>query len=93
MKESSEASEDSGDGDEEEEEEEPKPEVKVQTTPYDPRFVTTNQARHCYTRYQEYHRCAKENGDDAPECTFFQKAYRALCPGDWIERYVLGSWI
>lgn len=77
---------DGGDGEEEEEEEE-KPEVKVQTAPMDVRFVTTNQARHCYTRYQEYHKCAKEKGDDNPDCTFFQKAYRSICPGDWVDRY------
>lgn len=71
---------------EEEEEEEKKPEIKIQTAPLDIRFVTTNQARHCYTRYQEYHKCAKEKGDDAEECSFFQRAYRAICPGDWIDK-------
>ena len=78
-----------GDEEEEGEDEEPVPEVKVQTTPHDPRFVTTNQARHCYTRYQEYHKCAKEKGEDASECSFFQKAYRSICPGDWVERHVV----
>ena len=41
---------------EEEEEEEPEIEVKLETAPHDPRFPTTNQARHCYTRYNEFHK-------------------------------------
>ncbi|MCL7026842.1 hypothetical protein MKW94_016936, partial [Papaver nudicaule] len=28
----------------------------LKTAPYDYRFPTTNQTRHCYTRYIEYHR-------------------------------------
>lgn len=39
------------------EEEEPKFEVVVATAPHDPRFPSTNQARHCYTRYNEFYRC------------------------------------
>ena len=38
------------------EEEEPKMEVVVATAPHDPRFPSTNQARHCYTRYNEFYR-------------------------------------
>lgn len=77
-------------GEEEEQEEEKAPEIKVETTPNDRRFVTTNQARHCYTRYQEYHRCAAEKGEDSPDCSFFQRAYRSICPSEWVEKYALG---
>ena len=31
--------------------------VVVATAPHDPRFPSTNQARHCYTRFNEYYRC------------------------------------
>lgn len=31
---------------------------QVKTVPYDPRFPATNQARNCYTRYNEYYKCA-----------------------------------
>ena len=41
---------------EEEEEEEPAVEIKLETAPHDARFPTTNQARHCYTRYNEFHK-------------------------------------
>ena len=41
---------------EEEEEEEPAVEIKLETAPYDSRFPTMNQARHCYTRYNEFHK-------------------------------------
>ena len=30
--------------------------AQVQTSPYDPRFPSTNQARNCYTRYNEFYR-------------------------------------
>ncbi|KAI3895217.1 hypothetical protein MKX03_001767 [Papaver bracteatum] len=70
-----------------EEAEEEKPEIKLETAPVDFRFPTTNQSRHCFTRYVEYHRCVAAKGDDAPECDKFAKYYRALCPGEWVDRW------
>ena len=32
--------------------------MQIRTSPYDARFPGTNQARNCYTRYNEYYRCA-----------------------------------
>lgn len=32
--------------------------TQVKTAPYDPRFPATNQARNCYTRYNEFYKCA-----------------------------------
>jgi cytochrome c oxidase subunit 6b len=69
------------------EEAEEKPEIKLETAPVDFRFPTTNQTRHCFTRYIEYHRCVDAKGDDAPECDKFAKYYRALCPGEWVDRW------
>lgn len=63
------------------------PEVKLETAPADFRFPTTNQTRHCFTRYVEYHRCVAAKGEDAPECDKFAKYYRSLCPGEWIDRW------
>lgn len=45
------------------------------------------QARHCYTRYNEFYRCQAERGEDAPECSVFQRAYRSICPSEWLERW------
>uniref|UniRef100_A0A453B262 Cytochrome c oxidase subunit 6b-1 n=1 Tax=Aegilops tauschii subsp. strangulata TaxID=200361 RepID=A0A453B262_AEGTS len=42
--------------DEAPEETEEKPEIVIETAPADFRFPTTNQTRHCFTRYVEYHR-------------------------------------
>merc|ERR1712010_262020 len=72
---------------EEEEEAEPEIEIKLGTAPYDQRFTTTNQARHCYTRYNEFHKCAAEKGEEAEDCVFFQKAYRSMCPSIWVEKW------
>mmetsp|Transcript_50143 Transcript_50143/g.95785 ORF Transcript_50143/g.95785 Transcript_50143/m.95785 type:complete len:91 (+) Transcript_50143:78-350(+) len=59
-------------------------EIKIETAPFDPRFVTTNQAKHCYTRYNEFHKCTAEDGEN---CEKYAKAYRSLCPNEWIERW------
>jgi len=64
-----------------------KPEIKIETAPADFRFPTTNQTRHCFTRYIEYHRCVAAKGEGAPECEKFAKYYRSLCPSEWIERW------
>ncbi|KAI4339749.1 hypothetical protein MLD38_024657 [Melastoma candidum] len=63
------------------------PEIKLETAPADFRFPTTNQTRHCFTRYIEYHRCVAAKGEDAQECQKFAKYYRALCPGEWVDRW------
>ncbi|PIA44669.1 hypothetical protein AQUCO_01700340v1 [Aquilegia coerulea] len=72
-------------GDQEDAEE--KPEIKLETAPADFRFPTTNQSRHCFTRYIEYHRCIAAKGDGAPECDKFAKYYRSLCPGEWVDKW------
>lgn len=82
---SSESVQEENSGDQEEAEE--KPEIKLETAPVDFRFPTTNQTRHCFTRYIEYHRCVAAKGEDAPECDKFAKYYRSLCPGEWIDRW------
>ncbi|EPS59241.1 hypothetical protein M569_15568, partial [Genlisea aurea] len=70
-----------------EESEETAEEIKIETAPADFRFPTTNQTRHCFTRYIEYHRCVAAKGDEAPECQKFAKYYRSLCPGEWVEKW------
>ncbi|KAF7816989.1 cytochrome c oxidase subunit 6b-1 [Senna tora] len=78
--------ENSGNAEEEnsdDQEPEETPEIKLETAPADFRFPTTNQTRHCFTRYVEFHRCVAAKGDDAPECDRFAKYYRSLCPGEW----------
>ncbi|XP_050376548.1 cytochrome c oxidase subunit 6b-1-like [Argentina anserina] len=72
---------------EEQEAVEETPEIKIETAPADFRFPTTNQTRHCFTRYVEYHRCIAAKGEEAPECDKFKKFYRSLCPGEWVERW------
>ncbi|XP_072973066.1 uncharacterized protein [Typha angustifolia] len=71
----------------EQDDSEEKPEIKIETAPADFRFPTTNQTRHCFTRYIEYHRCVAAKGEGAAECEKFGKYYRSLCPSEWIERW------
>jgi len=59
--------------------------IVIKTTPFDPRFPQQNQAKHCYTRYNEYHKCAAEKGEE--ECASMAKLYRSICPGEWVEKW------
>ncbi|KAK3248622.1 cytochrome c oxidase subunit 6B2 [Cymbomonas tetramitiformis] len=76
-----------------EEEAEEEIEIKIGTAKFDPRFPTTNQAKHCYTRYNEFHKCEAEAGAD---CEKFGKAYRSICPQEWVlkwnEQREEGTW-
>ncbi|CAA6670275.1 unnamed protein product [Spirodela intermedia] len=58
-------------------------EIEIKTAPADFRFPTTNQTRHCFTRYIEYH----SKGEESTECEKFARYYRSLCPGEWIEKW------
>ena len=69
----------------EQEEEAASEDIVVKTTPFDPRFPQQNQAKHCYTRYNEYHKCAAEKGEE--ECASMAKLYRSICPGEWVEKW------
>ncbi|KAF6265356.1 cytochrome c oxidase, subunit VIb [Scenedesmus sp. NREL 46B-D3] len=60
---------------------------EVVTAPYDPRFPTTNQNRHCFIRYNEYYKCKFERGEDDKRCLFYQRAYKSMCPPDWVEEW------
>ncbi|KAG7541194.1 Cytochrome c oxidase subunit VIb, partial [Arabidopsis thaliana x Arabidopsis arenosa] len=62
-------------------------EIELKTAPADFRFPTTNQTRHCFTRYIEFHRCTTAKGEDSNECERFAKYYRALCPGEWVDKW------
>ncbi|KAG2239822.1 hypothetical protein Bca52824_091348 [Brassica carinata] len=46
-------------------------EIELKTAPADFRFPTTNQTRHCFTRYIEFHRCTTAKGEDSNECERF----------------------
>ncbi|XP_051141298.1 cytochrome c oxidase subunit 6b-2-like [Andrographis paniculata] len=65
----------------------PLAEIELKTAPADVRFPTTNQTRHCFTRYIEFNTCVAAKGEGAGDCEKFAKYYRALCPGEWIERW------
>ena len=65
--------------------------LQVATVPYDPRFPSNNQARNCYTRYNEYYKCIQTKDPDSADCKFYAKAYRSLCPAEWVRPNSLGQ--
>eukprot|EP00228_Micromonas_bravo_P001801 CAMPEP_0203001048 /NCGR_PEP_ID=MMETSP1401-20130829/295_1 /ASSEMBLY_ACC=CAM_ASM_000894 /TAXON_ID=38833 /ORGANISM="Micromonas pusilla, Strain CCAC1681" /LENGTH=109 /DNA_ID=CAMNT_0049742501 /DNA_START=20 /DNA_END=349 /DNA_ORIENTATION=+ len=68
-------------------EEESAADIKIETAPFDPRFPQTNQAKHCYTRYNEFHKCKAQKGEDDEECEKYAKYYRSLCPTEWVTKW------
>mgnify|MGYP001992126509 FL=1 len=70
---------------------------QLKTTPFDARFPQTNQAKHCYTRYNEFHKCQAENGEGAEACEPLAKFYRSICPTEWTEKWneerEEGTWV
>ena len=41
----------------------------------------------CLVYWQRCHnrcRCIAEKGEDEPECQFYQRAYRSICPSEWV---------
>ena len=59
--------------------------LQVATVPYDRRFPGNNQARACYTRYNEFYKCIAEKDPNSADCKFYAKAYRSLCPSEWVR--------
>lgn len=57
----------------------------IETPQFDARFPNTNQTKNCWQNYVDFHRCAKVKGEDAPVCKQFQKAFRSLCPQEWVR--------
>ncbi|CAE6515701.1 unnamed protein product [Rhizoctonia solani] len=40
-----------------------------------------------YQNYIDYHKCIAAKGDDFAPCKQFYRAYRSLCPNDWVSRF------
>lgn len=59
--------------------------MTVRTSPVDRRFPTTNQTKHCWARYLEFHACAAAKDASDPECAKFKRWYRSLCPEEWVR--------
>lgn len=52
---------------------------QIETAPFDPRFPQTNQAKHCYTRYNEFHKCVplpRGPSTPRPQITMFVVGYQ-----------------
>ena len=39
-------------------------------------------------RYNEYHKCVADPAKTEQDCSFFQRAYRAMCPNEWVSASV-----
>jgi cytochrome c oxidase subunit 6b len=59
--------------------------ISLETCPSDIRFPNTNQAQHCWTRFNEFLVCQHNKGDDA--CQDKLRMYRSICPTEWVENW------
>lgn len=59
----------------------------LQTVGFDARFPNTNQTRHCFQSYIDYHKCVNAKGEDFAPCKQFFRAYKSLCPNEWTARW------
>ncbi|CAG9771136.1 unnamed protein product [Ceutorhynchus assimilis] len=60
---------------------------KLDTIPFDPRFPNTNQSRHCYQSYVDFHRCQRIRGTNYAPCEYFKKVFNSVCPNSWVEKW------
>ncbi|CAE6443641.1 unnamed protein product [Rhizoctonia solani] len=56
----------------------------LQTAGFDGKSHLT---KHCYQNYIDYHKCINARGEDFAPCKQFYRAYRSLCPNDWVSRF------
>lgn len=66
-------------------------ECRLSTAPYDPRFPNTNQTKHCWQNYIDFHLCTalytKNDGEEDGRCQRFKRNYLSLCPEDWVSKW------
>lgn len=61
--------------------------IVLSTAPFDPRFPNTNQTKHCWQNYIDYHVCIAAKGEEYQPCAGFKRKYLIMCPQDWVDRW------
>ena len=60
--------------------------AKLETTPTNRRFPTTNQAKACYMYYNSWHQCKYDYSDEETECKKLKGWAMSMCPIEWVRR-------
>ncbi|KAG0291465.1 Cytochrome c oxidase subunit 6B, partial [Dissophora globulifera] len=55
--------------------------------PFDARFPNTNQSKHCWQAYGDYHKCVDARGEEFTPCKEFHRVFKTLCPNEWVNRW------
>ncbi|AEE31520.1 putative cytochrome c oxidase subunit 6b [Arabidopsis thaliana] len=55
------------------------------------RFPVTNETRHCFNRFMQYHKCIEKNGRDANDCNNLRDYVRSICPEELVSKIWLKS--
>ena len=59
----------------------------TRTTPRDNRFPSSNQALHCWNRYNEWLLCLKETAKNEEKCQVYRQYAVSICPDDWTANW------
>ncbi|ODQ79623.1 hypothetical protein BABINDRAFT_162002 [Babjeviella inositovora NRRL Y-12698] len=59
----------------------------LKTPGFDSRFPNSNQTRHCFQSYVDYHKCINLKGEEFEPCKIFYRTFSSLCPVDWVEKW------
>ena len=59
--------------------------AKLETTPTNRRFPTTNQAKACYMYYNSWHQCKYDYSDEETECKKLKGWAMSMCPIEWVR--------
>ncbi|XP_056847996.1 putative cytochrome c oxidase subunit 6b-like isoform X2 [Raphanus sativus] len=51
-------------------------------------FPVTNETRHCFNRYMQYHRCLEGKGKDTNDCNSLRDYVRTMCPETLVSKYL-----
>jgi cytochrome c oxidase subunit 6b len=59
--------------------------IVLATAGFDARFPNSNQTKRCWQNYADYYRCIAVLGEGKQECQQFYRAFRSLCPDEWVS--------
>ncbi|KAG0244065.1 Cytochrome c oxidase subunit 6B [Actinomortierella wolfii] len=61
--------------------------IKLETAGFDARFPNTNQTKHCWQAYVDFHKCEKIRGEGAEVCDVFKKVFTSICPVSYVAQW------
>ncbi|KAF9972984.1 Cytochrome c oxidase subunit 6B [Actinomortierella ambigua] len=61
--------------------------IKLETAGFDARFPNTNQTKHCWQAYVDFHKCEDIRGEGAEVCQGFKRVFNSICPVSYVAQW------